>query len=134
MNSELSPFAMALHIERKHPGFGQRLSSAISLSESDEMETRQFTDALLSRVNTELPEEVISGMVDMRRVRRSGVSVLVFLFILIVLPVIQPTVISIAAQRLISPWNAPNWPRRHALKPVGNLNQDNPTQFVVAFG
>ena len=26
MNSELSPFAMALHIERKHPGFGQRLS------------------------------------------------------------------------------------------------------------
>tara|TARA_B100000519_G_scaffold94447_1_gene82003 strand:- start:5473 stop:8604 length:3132 start_codon:yes stop_codon:yes gene_type:complete len=134
MNSELSPFAMALHIERKHPGFGQRLSSAISLSESDEMETRQFTNALLSRVNTELTEEVISGMVDMRRVRRSGISVLVFLFILIFLPVIQPTVISIAAQRLISPWDAPNWPRRHALKPVGDSNQDNPTQFVVALG
>ena len=59
---------------------------------------------------------------------------LVFLFILIVLPVIQPTVISIAAQRLISPWDAPNWPRRHALKPVGDSNQDNPTQFVVALG
>ena len=134
MKSELSPFAMALHIERKHLSFGQRLSSAVSLSESDDLESRQFTDALLRRVNAELTEEVISGMVDMRRVRQSGINVLVFVFIMIVLPVIQPTVISIAAQRLISPWDAPNWPRRNALQAIGDADQRNPLQYVVALG
>lgn len=133
MRRSLTPFEMAILIERKHRMFGQRLSSAILLCEAQDPDSRDFVEALMKQVEKDLTDEVISGMVDIPKIQRAVTFVSAFVFIMVVLPILKPQVVSIASQRLLAPWDAPSWPRRNELVPVGFAELEAVSR-VVALG
>jgi len=121
---------LAQRIERVFPALGDRLSSAVEFlaqSPSDPLAgSAELRRAVIHDASSRMQQVSLPAVLDRRPAIRAAVVGGGVLLVVLALAAWQPRLAWIASDRLLSPWSAQSWPRKHDLRFV-----DAPARLAV---
>ncbi|GIW94306.1 MAG: hypothetical protein KatS3mg110_2347 [Pirellulaceae bacterium] len=120
LSARRDPVSVARWLERIDPRWGDRLSSATEFLLWPDAEERhvsaQLRQRLIQEVGQSLPQLVPARYLVWRPLRRAALALAVVLVAGAVLGAAAPQQASLALRRVLMPWRAEPWPRRHVLE------------------
>ena len=106
---------LALRVEHRYPGLGDRLASAVEFLRQAENDPTAGSATLRRAVVTQAAIEAakvdFADVIDSRPTRRMLVAAAGIALVVIGLAAMEPTAVRTAAVRLLTPWGNTAWPR-----------------------
>ncbi|MFO7902016.1 MAG: DUF4175 family protein [Pirellulaceae bacterium] len=125
-----SELRAARRIEQLYPELRDRLSSAVAFSREPlgdaEMGSLELRRAVVSEAETVAAPLDFNQCLDWRQPARAVIAAGISLGVVVVLIFMDSGMVALAAKRMLAPWAANPWPRRHVLQWV-----DVPTRLAV---
>lgn len=133
-----TPVRIAQHVERRFPGFADRLASAVYFLGQPQDDPAEGSAALRRAVVHEVEAEAarldLDEALDARPTRNAMLAAGAALIVAMGLALLSPISARVALTRLIRPWGADAWPQRHHLafrEPVTRLASGQPFEVEV---
>lgn len=125
-----SELQAAQWIEQRYPELQNRLSSSLAFESQPEHEalagSPELRRAVVAQATADLQSIDADSCLDPKPPRQMAMLAGVALLLVVALCWIAPVSSLLAARRLVTPWQAPAWPRRHDLQFV-----DPPSQLAT---
>ena len=123
LRREMSLSDVAGHVETAFPQFDDRLRSTVGFSTSGDPESAVMKDRVMAEAAAMADRVNLYDAVVAKPAYQSlaGGAAAVLLLVLLALFAFSPATLSVIAGRLLTPWNAPAWPRRVQIALDGNV-------------
>ena len=123
LRRQMSLSDVAGHVETAFPQFDDRLRSTVGFSTSGDPESAVMKDRVMAEAAAMADRVNLYDAVVAKPAYQSlaGGAAAVLLLVLLALFAFSPATLSVIAGRLLTPWNAPAWPRRVQIALDGNV-------------